>query len=683
MKVVDRRQPLALLVLVVLAVFAAPSAQAATTRCVDEAGSSTGIPCYDTIQHAVAASANGDTINVHAGTYTEQVDVATAVTIQGAGPDNTRILSPDGPLPVSFTGGGNPHHPLVYLHPSSGTASLSGLTVDGNANGDANNRFDGVAVTDANAAINDVNVVRIRNRPFSGVQAGVGVIDFNTAGNHALSLTGSTIADYQKNGVAATGPGLTATINGNTVQGQGAQSLIAQNGIQLGSGAGGTISNNFVTGHECNHATCGSDPYTQTQSGGILLFNPDLTTVSGNQATGNDIGVLGLSDVNAQLTNNLLNANRYVGVYIEGHSTWTVANNAISGGNFGVDVATFDGDAGFPTVNLTGNAITGNVKGLEAFRDTSGGGGPGPSVINASFNRIAGNAVGVSNLALNAATITAQNDWWGCNAGPGSAGCDTVVGPGAASVNTAPRLVLGVSAAPGSIQTGGVAAVTATLTQNSAGQTPSGNVFPFTPIGFATTLGSISSPVFTTAAAATSALTSGTPGTANVTAALDNQSQSTQVAVTAPVSGAGTGNQTPVAVATVSSFGVTNSTFRRGSAVTPTISRKRAPIGTAFKFRLDRASTVRIAITQLAAGKRSGRRCVAPSRRLARARSCTRRIAVGQLQRSGKAGDNRVAFSGRIGALPLSVGRYEAQIVALDALGRSSRARTTAFRIVS
>jgi parallel beta-helix repeat protein len=683
------RAPLVLLAAAFLVLLSAQSAHGAATLCVDEGGNSSGTPCYDTIQHAVGASAGGDTINVHAGTYTEQVDVAKAVTIQGAGPDTTRIVSPSGALPVSFSGGGNNHVPVVYLHPATGTVSLSGVTVDGNANGDANNRFDGIAVTDANAAIDGVNVVRIRNRPFSGVQAGVGVIDFNTAGNHALSLTNSTIADYQKNGVAATGAGLTATIDGNTVQGRGPQALIAQNGIQLGSGAAGTISNNGVTGNACDAPSCGPNPYTDTQSGGILVFNAGAVTVSGNETLGNDVGILGLSQSTTQLSNNLVHGDRYVGVYIEGNSTWNVTGNTVSGTNFGVDVATFDGDTGFPTVNLTGNTITGNDKGVEAFRDTSGAGGPGPSIINAHFNRFAGNTTaGVSDLAANAATIAAENNWWGCNAGPGAAGCDTVGGAGAASVTSTPRLVLGVGATPSSIQTGGnAAAVTAGLTQNSAGQTPAGNAFPATPIAFASTLGSISSPVFTSAAAATSALVSGaTAGTANIAATLDNQSQGTQVAITAPVSGAGqtgaAGNQTPVAVATVGSFGVTNATFRRGSGATPTISRKRAPLGTTFKFSLDRASAVRITITQLAAGKRSGRRCVAPSARLRRARSCTRRITAGQLQRSGVAGSNRVAFTGRIGSLPLPLGRYEAQIVAVDALGRTSKARTTTFRIV-
>lgn len=46
---------------------------------------------YATITLAIAAASNGDTIQVAAGTYSEDVTISKEVTIQGAGAGNTTI----------------------------------------------------------------------------------------------------------------------------------------------------------------------------------------------------------------------------------------------------------------------------------------------------------------------------------------------------------------------------------------------------------------------------------------------------------------------------------------------------------------------------------------------------------------------------------------------------------------
>src|SRR4029434_9855934 len=80
------------------------------------------------------------------------------------------------------------------------------------------------------------------------------------------------------------------------------------------------------------------------------------------------------------------------------------------------------------------------------------------------FNRIVGNALGGITIVNGySSTLDAENNWWGCNGGPGVAGCDTIAG----SVDANPWLTLKIAAAPTTLFVGSPATVTADLTINS------------------------------------------------------------------------------------------------------------------------------------------------------------------------------------------------------------------------
>ena len=118
----------------------------------------------------------------------------------------------------------------------------------------------------------------------------------------------------------------------------------------------------------------------------------------------------------------------------------------------------------------------------------------------------------------------------------------------------------------------------------------------------------------------------------------------------------------------ISRVSLTHRRFRVGRVRTAVSARRRAvsiPLGTTFRFVLDRAASVKIAFARQASGLRSGRRCVSPSRRLrrARARRCTRLVAIrAALMRTGGAGAHAVPFSGRIGRSALAPGTYRATL---------------------
>jgi len=136
----------------------------------------------------------------------------------------------------------------------------------------------------------------------------------------------------------------------------------------------------------------------------------------------------------------------------------------------------------------------------------------------------------------------------------------------------------------------------------------------------------------------------------------------------------------------VSGYGLTNNPFVVGGGSTPSFGSaakaKKHKKGTTFRYTLSEAATVKITIAQRLAGRRRGKRCVAPTRKLRKAKKCTRISTRGTLTRISKTGANRVAFSGRIGSRKLSPGSYQATLTASDSAKNTSRGRTIAFSIV-
>jgi hypothetical protein len=105
------------------------------------------------------------------------------------------------------------------------------------------------------------------------------------------------------------------------------------------------------------------------------------------------------------------------------------------------------------------------------------------------------------------------------------------------------------------------------------------------------------------------------------------------------------------------------------------------PVGTTFRFRLDRAAQVRFAFSQLVAGRRVGGRCVKATKANRRKPRCDRAQAAGTLTVAGKAGANSIAFRGTIRGRALQPGRYRVLVTAL-ADGKRSPAKSVQFTIV-
>ena len=131
----------------------------------------------------------------------------------------------------------------------------------------------------------------------------------------------------------------------------------------------------------------------------------------------------------------------------------------------------------------------------------------------------------------------------------------------------------------------------------------------------------------------------------------------------------------------VSQLGITNKVFAVGPGATPVAAR--AKKGTTFVYTLSEPAVVAVAIQRPMAGRRKGRSCVAATRKNRKAKKCTRYVAVGAVSGgTGVAGANALPFSGRIGRKALKPGTYRASLVAVDAAGNKSAAKTVGFKVV-
>ncbi|MCA9787631.1 MAG: hypothetical protein KC488_13860, partial [Candidatus Cloacimonetes bacterium] len=230
------------------------------------------------IQNGIDASPIGELLNVDAGTFEEQLNIDKALTIVGAGAGATFVNSPPS-LTDFFTTSSN-NYPIVFIHETNGV-TVQGLTVDGLGRGNANYRFMGIGINDASADITDCDVVNVQNTPFDGSQHGNAIYAWNDASPRTVNFSGCNVSVYQKNGITVNGSQATGHLDGCTATGVGVTGVTAQNGIQFGFGAQGTVSDCTVSGHTYTGGFWGAAGLLAYISPSLVISGCDL---SENQA---------------------------------------------------------------------------------------------------------------------------------------------------------------------------------------------------------------------------------------------------------------------------------------------------------------------------------------------------------------------------------------------------------------
>lgn len=359
---------------------------------------------------------------------------------------------------------------------------------------------------------------------------------FNITANNAVvngfTAEGNTNSAFYDAGII---------IGANTSGVQVLYSIIQNNilGINLG-GDNSVIQYNLIQNNNNAGSASGHGIYTDEYSAGGAITN---VLIDSNVFVGHDDSGIGLSSVsiggsqsNFTISNNEFSGNGRA-MYLFNLVSSSITNNNIHDSTEALtaDIRIFEGN---DNLTISGNTIR-NGAGRGVRINNAGYGSPNSQNITLSFNRIVGNAVAgvVVDAGQYTGTLAAQNNWWGCNYGPGAggAGCigtpNTFVGPGTST----PWLTLTTAAVPNNVVFGGMSAVTSSLTINSATVNTSGSGFVLngTPASFVGTLGSVAPPASTTTSGVTGTnFTAGaTEGVGGVATTIDGQTVNAPIAV--------------------------------------------------------------------------------------------------------------------------------------------------------
>lgn len=325
---------------------------------------------YTTIQAAVNAAKPGDIIRICAGTYDEQVVIQTELILEA---DNGVVVKPVA-VSANATGPTGDSIAAIILAQNSANVQLEGFIVDGSANAivECSPRLIGILYQDASGIVshNEVRHMRLGSG-LDGCQSGNAMeVESSGSGHANVTITNNTVDTYQKNGITANESGTQVSINGNTVTGVGPTVGAAQNGIQIGYGAQGTITGNSVANNV--YSPCNSASDCPTNAAGILIYQSDGIHMEHNVLGANQVGILvaandavvgsstifhsialdGIAFVgngNTASGNSISNSDD-AGVFIQGNSN-TISGNTFTGATVGI----------LTVSGFTGTVESGNV----------------------------------------------------------------------------------------------------------------------------------------------------------------------------------------------------------------------------------------------------------------------------------------------------------------------------------
>lgn len=450
-------------------------------------------------------SGGSDTIMVPAGTYSLSYKAGTKdsgdnsqthlelygpVTIVGAGAGSTIVNANSNDMIFNV----NPGPYGTYNQAAYGDgayvtfdATLESMTLENGKNSNVNpyaggstgneNDFGGCIFWTATSGGN-LNLTDVSIQSCSIIWgAGGGINALGDGTNETLTLTNSTISGNATSevggGVADAFPAVALDVTNSTFSNNSASSSLNASDTDGADGDddGGAI--------DLDERQAGGSTQQSTIAG---------STISGNSANGSGGGVNSATGVIIQtsvFSSNIANYN----------STSTKNGNAniYEGGGVYVEVLSPEVEASIASTDFLGNTAYAAGGGVAQGPGQASSGNTMSIILSRFFGNTAtsnansgGLAVGEPNETAGTVyvgSVTAQNNWWGCNGGPSSPGngCDQAelfpAGDANGTMNVTPYAQLAIGANTTSITLGNSIDLTVSLDTNSNGQSISG-AFP-------------------------------------------------------------------------------------------------------------------------------------------------------------------------------------------------------------
>ena len=354
---------------------------------------------YPTIQSAVNAAGPGDTINVAAGTYNENVFIPT-------GKDGLQIIGHSN-ADTFITGG-------ITAFDCFSQVTINGFDISDCYYGIVIRSTTSSSIISGNNISNTINEGVFATGPGTVTgndisACGYGIQTRDNAGGSTIS--GNTVSNITNEGINAFVPSI---ISGNDISGCGW-------GIRIQDGAAGsTVSGNIISnttyegiwayGLVTISGNNFSVPYTAIQ----ITGNAGGSTISGNTIYGVP-GYQGiLAFVPLTITGNDISGCGW-GIQIRNHSTGTVIDsNEIHDNTYhGIDIPNYAGETEVTEVTITNNTFTHN-----GWTGVRVGGGTDSSGIAINYNNFIGNGIFGVESVVAGSEVNAEKNYWGHASGP-------------------------------------------------------------------------------------------------------------------------------------------------------------------------------------------------------------------------------------------------------------------------
>jgi len=387
------------------------------------------------IQTAVDRVCEGGTIYVEPGVYTEQVFIDKSLTLHGNSTLSKPILNPPNAATrttVTIPESTRIFDPIIFINGGSISAdvTIGNLEIDGLDDGGSNN-FNAILGRNVTGLIssNDLKNLKGTGQETNGITFYGPLTD--------IEISDNTVTDFSRNGITAI-DGYADVIN-NVVTGDGPlpQGYWAQNGIELGYGASGSIIGNTVSDISFTGGNWAASAILPLSTSGTIEIHDNIlnenqvsiylgncqANISGNQITATasgvgDVyyyGIIGdpgnpeiIPDYSSMYTKEFSNPER---------TTYTVKcteNNVLGDGSpNSTAIGVYAGMYGTYNIDFTAeyNTVQNCNFGFELYAYAS-------NILTAElhYNNIVGNTYGVYNYLDTYYDATCN--WWGSATGP-------------------------------------------------------------------------------------------------------------------------------------------------------------------------------------------------------------------------------------------------------------------------